>query len=34
MRSDSFLDPGKHSVKATFAKPETGSVKTDASNEA
>jgi len=30
MRSDSFLDPTNHSVNASFANPETGSVDTDA----
>ncbi len=30
MRSDSFLDPTKHSVKASFANPSTGSVDTEA----
>ena len=34
MRSDSFLDPANHSVKASFANPAKGSVKTEASNEA
>lgn len=34
MRSDSFLDPKNHSVAASFANPETGSVETDASNAA
>ncbi len=34
MRSDSFLDPKNHSVKASFARPETGKVDTDASNAA
>ena len=34
MRSDSFLDPEKHSVKASFADPSTGSVDTVAVNEA
>lgn len=34
MRSDSFLDPTNHSVKASFARPETGSVNTDASSAA
>ncbi|MFH1154414.1 MAG: cache domain-containing protein, partial [Pseudomonadota bacterium] len=34
MRSDSFLDPAGHSVKASFANPSAGSVKTDAANEA
>ncbi|MBF0204791.1 MAG: methyl-accepting chemotaxis protein, partial [Desulfamplus sp.] len=33
MRSDSFLDPEKHSVKASFAKPAEGSVDTDAVNQ-
>lgn len=28
MRSDSFLDPAKHSVKSSFAHPEIGAVKT------
>ena len=31
MRSDSFLDPKNHSVKASFANPSTGKVDTDAS---
>jgi len=30
MRSDSFLDPKAHSVKASFANPSTGSVDTEA----
>ena len=30
MRSDSFLDPKNHTVKASFADPERGSVNTDA----
>ncbi len=30
MRSDSFLDPAGHSVKASFANPSTGSVDTEA----
>ncbi|MEA2092147.1 MAG: cache domain-containing protein, partial [Campylobacterota bacterium] len=34
MRSDSFLDPTNHSIKASFANPSTGSVDTDASNAA
>ena len=34
MRSDSFLDPTNHSVKASFAKPEIGKVDTVASREA
>ena len=34
MRSDSFLSPLTHSLKASFSKPETGSVKTQASKEA
>ncbi len=34
MRSDSFLSPSTHSLKASFSKPETGSVKTQASKEA
>jgi len=34
MRSDSFLDPKNHSLKASFANSSTGSVNTDASNEA
>lgn len=34
MRSDSFLDPVNHSVKASFANPELGSVDTEASREA
>ncbi len=32
MRSDSFLDPTNHSVKASFANPSTGSVDTEAAN--
>ena len=34
MRSDSFLDPTKHSIKASFANPSAGSVNTVAANEA
>ncbi len=34
MRSDSYLDPTGHSVKASFANPSQGSVDTDASKEA
>ncbi|MDA3938197.1 MAG: methyl-accepting chemotaxis protein [Spirochaetia bacterium] len=34
MRSDSFLDPENHSVAASFAKPGTGIVDTEASKEA
>ncbi|MBT4934246.1 MAG: methyl-accepting chemotaxis protein [Rhodospirillaceae bacterium] len=34
MRSDSFLDPEGHSVAASFANPETGSVNTDAATQA
>ncbi|EDZ61274.1 methyl-accepting chemotaxis sensory transducer [Sulfurimonas gotlandica GD1] len=34
MRSDSFLDPTGHSLKASFANPSTGSVDTEASREA
>ncbi|MDH4322382.1 MAG: methyl-accepting chemotaxis protein, partial [Desulfobulbaceae bacterium] len=34
MRSDSFLDPTNHSVKASFANPANGDVDTDASREA
>lgn len=34
MRSDSFLDPANHSVKASFANPNSGSVKTEAIHEA
>ncbi|MFA6011687.1 MAG: methyl-accepting chemotaxis protein [Desulfobacteraceae bacterium] len=34
MRSDSFLDPVNHSVKASFANPTQGSVKTVGSQEA
>ena len=30
MRSDSYLDPTNHSLKASFANPSTGSVNTDA----
>ncbi|MBI1390998.1 MAG: HAMP domain-containing protein [bacterium] len=30
MRSDSFLDPANHSVKASFANPERGKVETEA----
>ena len=33
MRSDSFLDPDNHSVKASFANPGKGSVDTEASND-
>lgn len=33
MRSDSFLDPKNHSVIASFANPEKGSVNTEASND-
>ncbi|NOX33457.1 MAG: methyl-accepting chemotaxis protein [Deltaproteobacteria bacterium] len=32
MRSDSFLDPDAHSVKASFANPSAGSVNTEAAN--
>lgn len=32
MRSDSFLDPTNHSVKASFANPSSGSVDTEAAN--
>ncbi|MCF6188233.1 MAG: methyl-accepting chemotaxis protein, partial [Desulfobulbaceae bacterium] len=34
MRSDSFLDPKNHSVKASFNNPDTGKVDTEASREA
>lgn len=34
MRSDSFLDAAKHSVKASFANPSAGSVDTEAAREA
>jgi len=34
MRSDSFLDPENHSVSASFARPETGKVDTEAANAA
>ncbi len=34
MRSDSFLDPANHSVKASFANPDKGSVDTEAAREA
>ncbi len=34
MRSDSFLDPTNHSVKASFANPSKGSVDTEAVHEA
>ncbi|MCF7946548.1 MAG: hypothetical protein K9K80_01265 [Spirochaetia bacterium] len=34
MRSDSFLDPENHSVSASFARPATGSVDTEAANSA
>ena len=34
MRSDSFLDPTNHSVRASFAKPSTGSVNTEGATEA
>lgn len=34
MRSDSNLDPENHTVKASFTRPETGKVDTDASREA
>ena len=34
MRSDSFLDPKGHSLKASFANPSSGSVDTEASREA
>jgi HAMP domain-containing protein len=34
MRSDSFLDPKNHSVSASFASPDTGSVKTEAIQKA
>jgi len=34
MRSDSYLDPVYHSVKASFAKPDNGRVNTDASQKA
>ena len=34
MRSDSFLDPTNHTLKASFANPSSGSVDTEASREA
>lgn len=34
MRSDSFLDPVNHTVKASFANPSKGKVNTEAANEA
>ncbi|MFO7848964.1 MAG: methyl-accepting chemotaxis protein, partial [Spirochaetia bacterium] len=34
MRSDSFLDPENHSVEASFARPESGSVETEAADSA
>ena len=34
MRSDSFLDPKNHTVEASFARPETGAVDTEASRAA
>ncbi|MEJ2201042.1 MAG: methyl-accepting chemotaxis protein [Desulfuromonadaceae bacterium] len=34
MRSDSYLDPQNHSVKASFANPQLGSVKTEAAKAA
>jgi methyl-accepting chemotaxis protein len=34
MRSDSFLDPENHSVQASFARPQTGKVDTEASRSA
>ena len=34
MRSDSFLDPTHHSVKASFANPDKGKVDTEAAREA
>jgi len=34
MRSDSFLDPENHTLKASFANPQKGSVDTDAVREA
>ncbi|MCP4370954.1 MAG: methyl-accepting chemotaxis protein, partial [Deltaproteobacteria bacterium] len=34
MRSDSYLDPANHSVKASFANPTKGSVDTEASRQA
>lgn len=34
MRSDSFLDPTNHTIKASFANPSTGTVKTEASQAA
>ena len=34
MRSDSFLDPKNHSVKASFSHPDKGSVDTEGSREA
>ncbi|MDT8316490.1 MAG: methyl-accepting chemotaxis protein [bacterium] len=34
MRSDSFLDPINHTIKASFAKPDKGSVDTEAASDA
>ncbi len=34
MRSDSYLDPENHSVQASFARPATGKVDTEAANSA
>jgi len=34
MRSDSFLDPENHSVQASFARPQTGRVETEAATSA
>ncbi len=34
MRSDSFLDPENHSVQASFARPQTGKVDTEAARSA
>ncbi len=34
MRSDSFLNPTKHTVKASFANPSQGSIRTDATQAA
>jgi len=33
MRSDSFLDPDNHSVKASFTNPEKGRIETEAAND-
>ncbi|QOY55927.1 methyl-accepting chemotaxis protein [Candidatus Sulfurimonas marisnigri] len=34
MRSDSFIDPENHSIKASFSNPQKGSIDTEASKEA